>query len=497
MRDMHSTTNPLPPFGTALVIAVCLVGVSASAAVSETETPLWTIRTAASPSRIEMPSLGPLVKEVAPAVLTITTQARAQTAKGPDPTDPGFELFRRFGLEFEMPRMPRMGGQGTGFLISPEGYALTNHHVVENAGSIKVRVGAERREYDAVVIGSDPKTDVALIKLQGARKGGFPVIPLGDSAGLEVGDFVVAIGNPFGLSQSVSMGILSARGRRDIAPSGRQGLYDFLQTDASINPGNSGGPLVNLNGEVVGINTAINAAGQGIGFAIPVDLVKQLLPDLRANGRVSRSWLGVSIRGLTPELAEGFGLDRPKGALVAQVVAGGPGAKAGLQPGDIILSFDGRPIDEATQLPLLAGLAGVGKNVPLELVREGRIRNVTVLLEELPSEGGPAPATETERAQAEASGKLGLTIDDLRPEVRRQLKLPKDLDGAYVVRVLPGTAAAEAGIMNGDVVLQVNGREVRSANAFVSEVRKVKTGKLLRLLVRRGDGTVFAAMVKP
>lgn len=457
---------------------------------------IWTEKTEAESHPVTLPSLGPLVKEVAGAVLTISTQHQAAQANAPDPTDPSFEFFRRFGLEFDMPRMPRMQGQGTGFLISRDGYALTNHHVVENATAIKVRIGEERREYDAEIVGSDPKTDVALIKLKGTRDGGFPVIPLGDSDRLDVGDFVVAIGNPFGLSQSVSMGIISARGRRDVMPSGRQGLYDFLQTDASINPGNSGGPLVSLNGEVVGINTAINAAGQGIGFAIPINLVKKLIPELKENGQVSRSWIGVSIRGVTPELAKGLGMKRPLGAMVAQVVDGGPAAKGGLQPGDVIVSFDGREIKEASQLPLLASFAGAGNKVPLEVIRDGKLKKLTVQLEELPGEK-TAAASPVQKKNEEQAGKLGLTIDDLTPSIRQQAKIDSKQRGVYVLRVFPMSAAAEAGIMPGDVIVEVNGKAVQTATQFVDMVRKTKRGGLMKVLVRRADGTVFTPIVKP
>ena len=457
---------------------------------------IWTEKEAKESHPTQMPSLGPLVKEVADAVLTISTEAQVENVRGPNPTDPQWEFFRRFGFDFEMPRIPRQQGQGTGFLISRDGFALTNHHVIENASVIKVRVGEERQEYEAEVVGSDPSTDVALIKLKGTRRGGFPVIPLGDSDKLEVGDFVVAIGNPFGLSQSVSMGILSARGRRDIMPSGRQGLYDFLQTDASINPGNSGGPLINLNGEVVGINTAINAAGQGIGFAIPINLVKRLIPELKESGQVSRSWIGVSIRGITPELARGFGLERPRGALVAQVVEGGPAKKAGLQPGDIITRFDGREIEDASQLPLLASFAGVGKNVEIEIVRDGKPRKLSVKLEQLPGDTS-APKSRTQKRDNEQAGKLGLTIDDVTPNLRQQAKLDANVRGAFVLRVFPMSAAAEAGIQQGDVIVQVNGKPVRSAAQFVEVVRKAQRGDVLKVLVRRGDGEVFTPIVKP
>jgi serine protease Do len=442
-----------------------------------------------------MPSLGPLVKQVGGAVLTIATEVEVNKGNRPDPTDPGFELFKRFGLEFELPQMPRMRGQGTGFLISPDGYALTNFHVVEGADIIKVRVGYGKQEFDAEVIGSDKRTDVALIKLKGDRRD-WPVVPLGNSDKLEVGDFVVAMGNPFGLSQSVSMGIISARSRRDIMPSGRQGLYDFLQTDASINPGNSGGPLLNLRGEVIGINTAINAAGQGLGFAIPVNLVKRLLPELKASGRVSRSWIGVAIRGITPEIAKGFGLDKPRGALVAQVVKGGPADKAGIKPGDIITHFNDNELEEASELPLLAGLAGVGKKAHLELLRDGRRKSVNLTLEQQPGEK-KRRKSKAQKSDDEHAGKLGVTVQDLTPAIRRRLGADLDLTGVHVVRVRTASAAHEAGLQPDDIITHVNGRRVSSASSFAKSVRRVKAGKLIKIMVMRGGNAVFVPAVKP
>ena len=455
---------------------------------------LWTEK-ATPNTHIQIPSIAPLVKQVSGAVLTISTEGAVENASGPAPSDPRMDMFRRFGFEFRMPQAPPMRGQGTGFLIHPDGYALTNNHVVENAQVIHVRVGSDRRQYEAEVVGADPNTDVALIKLKSKRRD-WPVIPLGDSDKLAVGDFAIAIGNPFGLSQSVSMGIISARGRRDIAPSGRQGLYNFLQTDASINPGNSGGPLINLDGEVIGINSAINSAGQGIGFAIPINLVKKLVPELKQHGRISRSWIGVGIRPVAPDLAEGFGLDRPRGALVAQVVPGGPGDKAGLKPGDIITRFGDKDIEEASELPLLAGLSGVGTKVRLEVVREGKPRNYQLTLGELPGEGGasgPGRASESD----EQVGRLGVTVESLDDSTRGRLRLPADVQGAVIVNVAPGSPGGDAGLEPGDVVVEVNGKQVRTARAFANAVKSVPSGKLLRLLLRRGDATIFTALVKP
>jgi len=486
MMRAHNLSFPTAAFA----LALCLTPLSAAAGGEH----LWTEKGEGAPM-VEMPSLGPLVKQVGGAVLTISTEVGAPQNDGPDPTDPGWELFKRFGLEFQMPQMPRMRGQGTGFMISPAGYALTNFHVVEGADIITVRVGYGKEEFEAEVVGADRTTDVALIKLKSKRKD-WPVVPLGNSDALEVGDFVVAMGNPFGLSQSVSMGIISARGRRDIMPSGRRGLYDFLQTDASINPGNSGGPLLNLRGEVIGINTAINAAGQGLGFAIPSNLVKRLLPELKAKGAVARSWIGVSIRNITPAIAKGFGLDKPRGALIAQVVAGGPGEKAGIKPGDIITHFNGEAIDEASELPLLAGLAGVGKKAQLELLRDGRRKRVSMTLEQVPGEKSHKKNKKAKKGTAHA-GKLGVTVQNLSPALRRRLGVDLDLTGVHVVRVRQGSAAHESGLMPNDVVTSVDGRRVSSASSFAKTIRRSDSGKMIKVMVVRGGNAVFVPVIKP
>jgi len=472
-----------------LVLAVL---VWASTALADSNpVALWTERS--GPPRVAIPSLAPLVADSEAAVLSISTEVTAQSSMDP-------RAFRLFGMD--MPDF-KQKGQGTGFLIHPDGYALTNHHVVEGATRIQVRVGSRTEVIDARVVGSDPRTDVALIKLDGRNPAGgpWPHLPLGNSETLKVGDFVVAIGNPFGLSQSVSMGILSARSRRDIAPSGRQGLYDFLQTDASINPGNSGGPLLNLAGEVIGINSAVNAAGQGIGFAIPINLVKQLLPDLKEKGRVQRSWIGVAVQRVSPEIAQGLGLERPRGALVSQVVQGSPGYKAGLKPGDVITRFDGKAIEDSTDLPLLATTAGIGRTVPLELIRDGEVRSAKVTLASLPGDQDEGERDERGGAAGDRvenrGASLGVRVGTLDDDLRARLDLPARQRGAVITRVAPGSAAQTAGLQPGDVVIEVNGKVIADADAFFAAVTAVKSGKLLKMLVIRNGTTTFFALPKP
>ena len=449
---------------------------------------------------VSVPSVAPIVERVEPAVLVVFTEGPISDrglppGHPPMPSRPEIPGMPPMPDGFDGPQVER--GQGAGFLVTRDGYALTNHHVVEGATRVTVFVGEAKDEIEADVIGSDEKSDVAVIKLRSQRTN-WPVLPLADSAAVKVGDFVIAIGSPFGLEQSVSLGIVSARGRRDVAPSGRQGLYDFLQTDASINPGNSGGPLLNLSGEVIGINSAINAAGQGIGFAIPVNLVKSLLPDLRSKGRVSRSWIGVGVQRVGAEIAGGLGLERPRGALVTQVVKGGPAYKAGLAPGDVITKFDGKLLEDSSDLPLLATMGGIGRAIPLELVREGETRSATVTLVAMPGDD-EAPALDKLGRTAEdpKTARLGVRVATLDDDLRARLDLSNKQRGAVIVRVEPGTAAATAGLTPGDVVTEVNGIAVINQESFTSAVMKVKAGTLLKMLVLRGGTTTFVAMPRP
>jgi serine protease Do len=446
---------------------------------------------------INIPSLAPLVERVGPACLVVYNIGR----KGrPGALPPGHPPAGGGG-----PLPPGTLGQGAGFIIHPSGYALTNHHVIERAATIKVTVGTDTQEIDAEVLGSDKRTDVALIKLKSPRTD-WPVIPLGDSDALAVGDFVVAIGNPFGLDQTVSLGILSARGRRDVSPSSRNGLYDFLQTDAAINPGNSGGPLLNLRGEAVGMNTAVNAAAQGIGFAIPVNMVKAMIDDLRREGRVVRSWLGIGIRPVSSELARSLGLPRPMGALVRQVVEGGPAEAAGLLPGDVITHFGGKPIQRANLLPLLAADAGVGATVPLRVWRDSKEIALAVSLEEHPDNAEPRAARAsrstgkkpaTVQPPKKAKPKLGLKLVTLNDADRERLELEPDVEGARVVSVLSGSPAASSGLHTDDVIVKTNGLTIEQAQDFAALVKQTPSGEVLRLLIRRQGSTQFVALVKP
>jgi serine protease Do len=391
---------------------------------------------------------------------------------------------------FRFPHDPRGNGgearrgAGSGFIIRKDGVVLTNNHVVEHAKEITVAL-SDGRKLPAKVLGRDPKTDLAVLKIDGKEP--LPVVQLGDSDGLAVGDWVVAIGNPFGLDNTVTAGIVSAKGRAI-----GQGPYDhFIQTDASINPGNSGGPLFDEHGNVVGINTAIfsqSGGNIGIGFAIPINLAKQLVPEMEEKGHVTRGWLGVSIQKLTPELAESMATDGAHGALVAGVTPDSPAAKAGLQPGDVIRRWDGKPIDEPGTLSMLVAGTPVGKTVPVEVGRDGKVRDLEVTVAKLADDETASDDGPTHR------GKWGLALRDLTPQERRERNLDAG-EGVLVTGVAPDSPAAEAEVKSGDVVLQVNRRPVGSVSALRAEVEKTASGKPLLLLVRPAEGgDRFAAL---
>jgi serine protease Do len=375
----------------------------------------------------------------------------------------------------------REHGLGSGTIVTPDGYVLTNNHVVEGAQDIRVTL-ADRREFRAKLVGGDPKTDIAVLKLTGSR---FPVMPLGDSNRVVVAEVVLAIGNPFGLDQTVTMGIVSAVGRANL---GISDYEDFIQTDAAINPGNSGGALVNARGELIGTNTAIfsqSGGYMGIGFAVPINMARQVMDQLVTRGRVTRGYLGVSVQELTPAAARALGLPTDRGVLVGDVAADGPAARGGLKQGDVITAINGTPVDDVGRFRNLVSSMKPGTRVTLTVLRDGREQTVEVPAGELadrtrtasaPRGGGPDP--------------LGLAVAEVTPDLTRRLGLPPDTQGALVAEVAPGGLVADAGLRPGDVIQQVNRQPVRSARDFTRAVEQA-AGKDLLILVNRGGSTAY------
>lgn len=445
---------------------------------------LWLEKDKAAPALATVPDFKSLAKQTLGAVVGIQVEKREHN-RGQQ------EFFERF-WGGPSPRQFRNRGLGSGFVIRNDGLILTNNHVVDNASSIEVSfllADGSERTMTAEILGAAPQYDVALIKTDDIPE--ITAVPLGDSLTTEIGDWVMAIGNPFGLDHSVSVGIISAKGRRNVMPSGRQGLYDFIQTDAAINPGNSGGPLINMRGEVVGINTAINAAGTGIGFAIPVNMVKAMLPDLNEKGRYARSWIGIRIQPLNEALASSYGLTRTEGALISQVVPGGPAARSGLHEGDVVLEFDGKVIQQSSDLPLYASMAGVGKKVAVGIWRNEKRLELEITMSAFPSQQEKPLA----QAPIEPSPKFGIVIKDITPQLRQRFNL-NDVDGVVVVQVEEGSIAERSGVQPGDVIHGVNGRDITRARQFV-EIAKRADQRLLRVKIGRGGGRMFIALGKP
>ncbi len=450
------------------------------------------------------PSLAPLIERLKPAVVNIstTTVTKHPRAARHGQLPEGFERF--FGLPGPMPGPGGDGpdelrgqGLGSGFLLNDEGYILTNNHVVANATDIRVRL-ADDREFVAKVVGKDPLTDVALIKLNAPPRD-LPTVVLGDSDALRQGDFVLALGSPFGLSGTATLGIVSAKHRGGVGSGGGQ-YDDFLQTDAAINPGNSGGPLFNMRGEVVGINTAIISPqiGSGIGFAVPISLAKALLPQLKG-GKVVRGYMGVSLGELTPDLAQAFGLPAgTKGALIQQVMPKTPAAKAGLEPGDVITSLDGKAVESSTALSRGVALVPPGKSVTLGFTRKGSQKTVTLNVAQRPENEAAIGREEWDEEPASGDAgkapKLGFKVAPLNPEMARELRLPPDLKGVVITDVVEGGPAEQAGVQRGDIVLELNRKPVARPGDLAGIVGPMKEGEMALLRIRRGAVTVFVAI---
>jgi Do/DeqQ family serine protease len=416
-----------------------------------------------------------------PSVVNVSVKLKPEAGQEEGPSPEMEERFREFfGPElferFFRRRPPREDGRaaGSGVIVDPRGYILTNNHVVENASAIEVRLSDDRK-FKATLVGRDPRTDLAVLKVESPAP--LPVADLGDSDRLRVGQWAIAIGNPFGLDRTVTAGIISATGRTHVGVA----TYEaFIQTDASINPGNSGGPLLNLDGRVIGINTAIVSSGQGIGFAIPITMARDIMTQLIARGRVVRGWLGVVIQDLTPELAAGFGVKEDAGVLVAEVMKDGPAAAAGLKAGDVITGFGGSAIKDVTDLQKRVAAVEPGRPSPIVVIRDHQPLALSVKVGEQPTDEALAAAESGEDV-------LGLTVEPLTPETARQNRLSARR-GLLVTEVAPGSPGAEAGIKPGDAIVEVNRRPVADAAAFRQIAAALKPGESIPVYLQRGGG---------
>ncbi len=439
------------------------------------------------PAGAQPPDFVSLAEQLKPSVVNIST-ARTVKPRPPfyrAPRNPGGgDLFEEFFDRFfnERPQSSRkQRSLGSGFIISEDGYILTNDHVVDGADEITVKL-SDGREFEGEVRGLDPKLDLALIKIDAGES--LPVAILGESDNIKVGEWVMAIGNPFGLEQTVTVGIVSAKGRVIGA-----GPYDdFIQTDASINPGNSGGPLFNVQGEGIGINAAIVAGGQGIGFAIPVNMAKQILPQLRDEGHVTRGWLGVVIQTLSKELADSFGLEKTHGALINEVVQDSPADKAGLQRGDVLLVYDGEPIEELNDLPRLVAMTPVDKLVKIRIFRDGKEREVKVTIGKM-DEG----EQEIAAIGKKGGGVLGLSASNVTPELAERFALD-GTKGILITRIAADGPAAEANLRIGDLIIEADGKAVKSVKGFEEIVDKMLANKVLRLLIQRKSTLLYTTV---
>lgn len=419
------------------------------------------------------PSFADLAERVSPAIVNIQTKRTLKAREG-SLRHPLEDFFGRQPLFRDRRNVPALG---TGFVIRSDGYVVTNNHVIEGVDKIEVHF-SDDRVLEAKVIGRDPKTDIALIKVE--PEGELAALPFGDSDAIRPGDWVVAIGNPFGLEHTVTAGIVSAKHRMNIS---RKGTYDdFIQTDAAINFGNSGGPLLNLSGQVIGINTAIRPQANTIGFAVPINMAKEILPQLRANGHVTRGWLGVMIQPITPDLSASFNLEGEEGALVTTVISGGPAEAAGVEGGDVIVEFDGQEIEDWNDLPRVVARTPVGKKVDVVLIRDGKRKRLEVAI------GVLDEARPTRLAKKGGATEFGLRVQALTPDLAEQLGLD-DENGVVVTSVSPGSPASEAGIRSGDVILEVNRSTVNNVEALRDELASAEQSALL--LIRRGDATIF------
>lgn len=430
-----------------------------------------------------------IVTAVSPTVVNISTTKVVKRDQGPFFDDPFYDFFNPFH-DFNAPRKWKEKSLGSGVIVSADGYIITNNHVVDKSDEIKVTL-IDRRTFKGAIVGADPKTDVAILKIDADN-----LLPLtwGDSDKLQVGEFVLAIGSPYGLNNTVTMGIISAVGRANV---GIADYEDFIQTDAAINPGNSGGPLVNIRGELIGINTAIfsrTGGYQGIGFAVPSNMVRLIMDQLIQQGKVTRGWVGVTIQELTPELASEFGLKKSNGALVSDIAKDSPAAKAGVLRGDIILEFNGKEVKDVSSLRNMVAQSKSGTEISMKILRSGKEFTVKIIIKELPREVAEVTTEQIPR-EAESTILAGLTVMDLSKEIIRQLGFNKGERGVVVVRVEPGSPADEAEIKKGDIIKEIDKREIGNLNDYTRISSNIKRNSSVLLFINR-SGKKFYVILK-
>jgi len=469
-----------------IILGAAGLGIAHGRANSEKNPPA-TLRMADSTEGPSNSSFAPVLKKVLPSVVNISTSKLVKGAPQMDARmDPFFrQFFGEEGSPLNVPKDRREKSLGSGVIVSPEGYILTNNHVVDGATEVRVTL-SDKREFEARIVGTDPKTDIAVLKIEGSN---LKPITLGDSSKVEVGDTALAIGNPFGVGQTATRGIISAKGRGNL---GIEDYEDFLQTDAPINPGNSGGALINDRGELVGINTAIIAGGsggsQGIGFAVPVNLAHDVMGQILNNGKVVRAYMGILPQNMTPEMAKAFGEKEARGVVVGDVTPKSPAQEGGIQRGDIILDVNGKPVSDSNQLRMVISMMQPGSNVKLTVLRDGSEKQVSLKLAEMPTE---TAKMNSENEDESTKALQGVEVANLTPHTAERLGLPASATGVVVSVIDPASKIADSGLLKGDVIQEVNHQPVKNVSEFQSAMKKAGDDPLL--LVNRQGRTLFIA----